>query len=122
MFGFENLEVWQKAIEFADCVYHATRSFPTDERYGLSSQMRRCSVSISSNIAEGSSRASNKDFIRFLEIAFGSALECVFQMHIAARQNYLRKADFDDLYQRAAQLTRMLSGLKASQLRKGGKG
>ncbi len=122
MFGFENLEVWQKAIEFADCVYHATRSFPTDERYGLSSQMRRCSVSISSNIAEGSSRASNKDFIRFLEIAFGSALECVSQMHIAARQDYLRKADFDDLYQRAAQLTRMLSGLKASQLRKGGKG
>lgn len=117
MFGFEKLEVWQKSIEFADCVYDATQAFPTEERYGLTNQMPRCAVSISSNIAEGSSRGSSKDFARFLEIAYGSTLECVSQMHIAKRRQYLPPDVFDDLYRRANQLTRMLSGLRASQLK-----
>jgi four helix bundle protein len=117
MFGFENLEVWQEAIEFADVVYMVTRSFPDDERFGLVSQMRRCAVSISSNIAEGSGRKSGKDFARFVEFAYSSVLECVSQMHIAKRQQYLTNDDFDDLYRRANQLTRMLSGLRSSQLK-----
>src|SRR3954467_137693 len=73
MFNFEKLEVWQKAIDFADLVYVDTRSFPNDERFGLTNQMRRAAVSISSNIAEGCSRGSKADFRRFIEIATGSA-------------------------------------------------
>ena len=69
MFGFEKLEVWQKAIDFADTVYLVTRHFPADERFGLTNQMRRAAVSISSKIAEGSARISKKDFARFIEIA-----------------------------------------------------
>ena len=69
MYGFERLEAWEKAINFADTVYSVTRDFPSDERFGLSNQMRKAAVSISSNIAEGSSRNSRKDFARFLEIA-----------------------------------------------------
>ena len=86
MFNFEKLEVWKKAIEFADLVYELTRSFPLDERFGLTNQMRRASVSISSNIAEGSSRSSKTDYSRFVELAAGSLFEVISQAHVAARQ------------------------------------
>jgi four helix bundle protein len=72
MFNFEKLGVWHRAIELADLVYCLTRTFPADERFGLTNQMRRASVSISSNLAEGCSRASKHDFSRFIEIATGS--------------------------------------------------
>jgi len=75
MFNFEKLDVWQKAIEFADLIYADTRTFPTEERFGLTTQLRRAAVSISSNIAEGSSRSSKIDFARFVEIAGGSVFE-----------------------------------------------
>src|ERR1035437_10854283 len=68
MFNFEKLEVWQEAINFADTVYTLTRTFPDGERFGLTNQMRRAAVSISSNLAEGSSRSSRPDFARFVEI------------------------------------------------------
>ena len=72
MFNFEKLDVCQEAIQFADLVYQLTGSFPSDERFGLTNQMRRAAISISSNIAEGSSRGSRPDFSRFVEIATGS--------------------------------------------------
>ena len=88
MFGFEKLEVWQRAIEFADDVYTCTRGFPDSERFGLTSQMRRAVVSISSNIAEGSGRGSKRDFGRFVEIAYGSVMEVVSQAQIARRHSF----------------------------------
>ena len=114
MFRFEKLIVWRKGIEFANRVYKVTRSFPNDERFGLTSQMRRASVSISSNIAEGSGRSSDNDFARFIEIAYGSLMEVVSQMNIAKSQEFLQQKDFDDLSQRADELGRMLSGLRTS--------
>ena len=69
MFNFEKLDAWHHAIDLADSVYHLTRAFPTEERFGLTNQMRRAAVSISSNVAEGSSRSSRSDFARFVEIA-----------------------------------------------------
>jgi four helix bundle protein len=86
MFNFEKLEVWQKAIDFADLIYANTRGFPAEERFGLTNQMRRAAVSISSNIAEGCSRGSKTDFARFVEIATGSLFEVVSQAHIGRRQ------------------------------------
>ena len=77
MFNFEKLEVWQKSIDFADLIYALTRSFPQEERFGLTNQMRRAAVSISSNIAEGSARVSRNDFARFIEIATGSVFDSV---------------------------------------------
>jgi len=114
MFGFEKLEVCQKAIEHADFIYGATRQFPRDEQYGLTSQMRRSAVSIPSNIAEGSGRSSHADFSRFVSVAYGSLMECVSQSHVAVRQSLFLPEAFDDGYQRAEQLARMLSGLKSS--------
>ena len=116
MFNFEELEVWHKALEFADSVYTITRSFPGDERFGLTNQMRRSAVSISSNIAEGSSRNSRKDFARFIEIATGSVFEVVSQSFIARNQGLLDPADFARLYSAAQEQSRMLSGLRRNLL------
>jgi four helix bundle protein len=114
MFNFEKLDVWQKAIDLADLVYHHTRNFPADERFGLTNQMRRAAVSISSNIAEGSSRMSQTDFGRFIEIATGSVFEVISQAFIGHRQGLLNDAKFRALYVAAEELGRMLSGLRRS--------
>lgn len=116
MFGFEKLDVWQKAIEFADFVYEVTRSFPSDERFGLTNQMRRAAVSVSSNIAEGSGRLSQKDFARFIEVAAGSVYEVVSQASISHRQGFLLQDQFRKIYDLAEQQGRMLSGLRRSLL------
>jgi four helix bundle protein len=116
MFGFEKLEVWQRSIEFADEVYSSTQSFPADERFGLTNQMRRAIVSISSNIAEGSSRLSRKDFARFIEIATGSVYEVVSQSFVGRNQGFLSQEQFQSLYNAAEEQSRMLSGLRRSLL------
>ena len=114
MFRFEKLDVWQKAVDFAHGVYRATSRFPAEERFGLTSQMRRAAVSISSNVAEGSARSSKKDFAHFVEIGYGSLMEVVSQLQVACQQAWLKQTDRDELYARAEELARMLSGLKAS--------
>ena len=91
MFPFEKLEVWHKTVDFADMVYRLTKKFPDAERFGLTSQMRRAAVSISSNIAEGSARFSHNDFAHFVEIATGPLFEVVTQAAIGRRQNYWRQ-------------------------------
>lgn len=116
MFGFERLDVWRRAIEFADTVYSVTRKFPLDERFGLTNQMRRSAVSISSNIAEGSSRHSSKDFARFIEIATGSLFEVISQSFISRNQGLITPEEFDILYKAAEEQGRMLSGLRRSLL------
>ncbi len=116
MFSFERLDTWQKSIDFADLVYRITRAFPDDERFGLTSQMRRAAVSVSSNIAEGSARFSKADFARFLEIATGSLFEVVSQSFVSRRQGFLSEADFKILYAAAEEQGRMLSGLRRSVL------
>src|SRR5437764_1230623 len=108
MFNFEKLDVWQKAIAFADFIYSETRKFPNDERFGLTNQMRRAAVSISSNIAEGSSRHSKSDYARFVEIATGSVFEAVSQSFVAHRQQFLTTEDFAVIYAVAEEQGRML--------------
>ena len=113
MFNFEKLETWQKAITFADDVCRITRSFPSDERFGLTNQMRRATVSSSSNIAEGASRSSHADCARFVEIATGSVFEVVSQSFISRNQGFLTPEDFQKVYAAAEELSRMLSGLRS---------
>jgi four helix bundle protein len=114
MFNFEKMEVWNEAIGFADLIYTTTKAFPDDERFGLTNQMRRAAVSISSNIAEGSSRSSRADFARFIEIATGSIYEVVSQATISKRQGFLSEAAYLQLYAAAEKQSRMLSGLRRS--------
>jgi four helix bundle protein len=113
MFRFEKLEVWRKAVDFADDVYKSTKGFPAAERYGLTSQMRRAAVSISSNIAEGSGRGTDKDFARFVQVAYGSLMEVVSQARIAKRQSFLTEKQEKDLKTKAEEVARMLSGLRS---------
>lgn len=113
MFNFEKLETLQKAIDFADFIYTATERFPTEERFGLTNQLRRAAVSVSSNLAEGSSRHSRSDYARFAEIATGSLFEVVSQSFIAQRRGFFDQASFSKIYASAEELSRMLSGLRA---------
>jgi four helix bundle protein len=86
--GYKDLIVWQKSIKLVMSVYQLTQDFPSNEVYGLTSQMRRCSVSIPSNIAEGSKRRTQKDFKQFLAIAFGSAAELETQLEISKQLKF----------------------------------
>ena len=114
MFNFEKLDVWKKSIRLAGDVYTLAKSFPAEERFGLTNQMRRAAVSISANLAEGCSRSSKTDFRRFVEIATGSTFEVVSQARIALEQRFMSPAAHDELYRSALEIVRMLSGLRDS--------
>ena len=86
---FKDLIVWQKAMELVRAVYAVSKAFPKDERYALTDQLRRAVVSIPSNIAEGSGRASNADYGHFLSIARGSLYETITQLQVAVDQGYI---------------------------------
>lgn len=93
MRNFKELKIWQKGFDIAVNCFKATANFPSQEKYGLVSQINRCGISIPSNIAEGSSRASDKDYKRFIEISLGSCFELETQMLIAQKMNF-GNADF----------------------------
>ena len=111
MFNFEKLEVWQKAIDFADLVYQNTGAFPAHERFGLTNQLRRAAISISSNIAEGSSRESKRDYLHFLYIARGSLSEAQYFIHLARRLGYLGEAQAQGLTDQTKRTFGCLHGL-----------
>jgi four helix bundle protein len=89
MRNFRDLEVWQSAVLFVKRIYTITDTFPSEEKFGLVSQINRCAVSIPSNIAEGCSRTSQKDFSRFLQISLGSAFELETQIEIAKELGFV---------------------------------
>lgn len=109
--SYEDLDAWQMGIDLAEAVYDATRRFPAEETFGLQSQMRRASVAIASNIAEGWGRNSRNDYVRFLRIARGSLYELKTQVEIARRVGLLDPAASDDLRERADRNGRVLHGL-----------
>ncbi|APU69652.1 four helix bundle protein [Christiangramia flava] len=111
---FRDLKVWQKSIQLSNLIYSATKEFPKEEIYGLTSQIRRSSVSISSNIAEGCGRESKKEFKNFLGIALGSAFELETQMIIALNQNFLDKIEFDEFEKEIQHIQNMIIKLQST--------
>ena len=111
MRSHKDLEVWQKAVDFAASVYSATRTFPEDEKFGLTSQLRRASVSIASNIAEGAARAGQKEFLHYLSVAAGSASEVATQLLIAQKVGFCTPAELTSLAQEVDLISKMLQGL-----------
>ncbi len=107
----ENLEVWKKAVDFVVLIYKVTENFPTEEKFGLTSQIRRASVSIPSNIAEGAARTSNKEFLYFLSNAQGSASEVSTQLLIAMRLGFLSEQTYYEFREKLDEIGRMISGL-----------
>ena len=95
MHQFKNLEIWKRSQDLCIEVYTVTRNFPSTETFGLTSQLRRAAVSIPSNIAEGTSRNSDKEFVRFLEISLGSAFELESQLILAKRLEFIEIDTFE---------------------------
>lgn len=116
-FSFENLLVWQKSRVLAKEIYQITSTFPKEELFGISSQMRRCSISIPSNLAEGSSRRTAKDKARFTEIAFGSGLELLNQLIIALDLNYIEETKYLEIRVKLQEVTFLLNALQKAQLK-----
>jgi four helix bundle protein len=100
--------IWQKSISLVTKIHKSTNSFPKEETFGLTSQIRRSSLSIPSNIAEGSERDSNKDFVRFLYISLGSLFEMQTQLEIAKDIAYLNENEFNNLYEDSREVESML--------------
>jgi four helix bundle protein len=111
----KKLKAWQLAIDIAIDVYTITRKFPSDEKFGLTSQMRRCAVSISSNIAEGAARNTKKEFINFLHIAKGSLSELDSQLELVKRLSYINEIEWKRFDDKLTDQDKLLSGLIRSQ-------
>jgi len=114
MFKFEKLDVWQKAIDFADLVYSKTKSFPSDERFGLTNQMRRAAVSVPSNIAEGNTREHLKEYLHHISIAQASLAEIDTQLEIARRLSYIRSSNLGPIQTDLCSLGKQLYSLRNS--------
>lgn len=123
---FRDLMVWQKSMSLVTDVYKTSAGFPSDERFGLTSQLRRCVVSIPSNIAEGFGRDTTNDYLRFLGIAKGSLYEAQTQIEIGRNLKFIEESRFDTLLEQAREIERMLTSMirkiKEGQSGRGSKG
>jgi four helix bundle protein len=117
---FKELKVWHKAYALALAVYEASRAFPREEMYGLTSQLRRSAISIGANIAEGCGRRSDGELVRFLQIARGSASEVEHHLLLARDLKFLPVSAHDDLEKRLQEVQRMLTSLVSAVQEKGG--
>jgi four helix bundle protein len=109
--SYRDLIVWQKSMDLAEMVYLKSQNFPADERFGLTSQIRRSSTSIPSNIAEGYGRRSTGDYKRFLNISVGSKNECLTQVELSFRLGFLNENDFKQLMNLGEEISKMLNAL-----------
>ncbi|MEA2086642.1 MAG: four helix bundle protein, partial [Candidatus Caldatribacteriota bacterium] len=109
--SFEELTIWQEARELTNRIYILSKRFPKEELYGLTSQIRRASVSIMSNIAEGFNRRSTKEFINFLIISRASISEVQNDLYISLDLNYINKEDFETIYNHAQKISMSINKL-----------
>lgn len=108
MHNYRELKIWQRSMDFVTQVYEVCALFPAEEKFGLTSQLRNCAISIPSNISEGAGRGSNKQFKRFLEFSMGSINEAQTQIELAFRFKYIDKDQFDLLIDEALQIYKMM--------------
>lgn len=116
VFSFEKLKVWQEAIDFSIKVYGITKNFPSDEKFGITSQLKRASNSISANIAEGTSRITNKDKAHFSTIAFSSTMEVLNHIILCNKLDFITDEIYNDLRNRIYKISNMLNALRKAQL------
>ncbi|MFD2567896.1 four helix bundle protein [Pseudotenacibaculum haliotis] len=116
IYSFEKLNVWKQSLELVKMIYDITKRFPQEEKFGLSSQIRRASVSIASNLAEGTSRSTKKDKAYFTTVSFSSAMEVLNQIIISKELRYISNDEYLKLRKHLEVITTMLNSLKKSQL------
>jgi four helix bundle protein len=112
--SYRDLEVWKKSIDLVEQIYRASKNFPPDERFGLTSQVRRAAVSVPSNIAEGAARTGTGEFLQSLSVASGSLAEVETQLMIANRLEILPQADKEALLALTEEISKMIGGLRRS--------
>ena len=110
MKDFRELKVWEKSHQLALAVYKLTATFPKDELYGLTSQIRRACVSIAANIAEGCGRSGDAELARFLQIAMGSASELEYHLLLARDLHFVNGTDYQEIHKQVTEVKRMLTG------------
>lgn len=115
VFSFEKLTAWQKSRELTSVIYKITKQFPKDELFGLTNQMRRCSISIASNLAEGSGRITYKDKARFTEISYGSSLELLNQLILSYDLEYITENEYIQIREKISEVNMLIDGLYKSQ-------
>ncbi|MBL4939685.1 MAG: four helix bundle protein [Lutibacter sp.] len=116
LYSFEKLEVWKESIKLVKSIYDLTKDFPESEKFGLVNQLRRASVSIASNLAEGTSRSTNKDKAHFTTMAFSSLMEVLNQLIISKELNYISKKNIEELREHISKVSNMLNALRKSQI------
>ncbi len=116
--NYKNLIVWQKSIILVKQIYLLTQKFPSEEKFGLASQMRRAVVSVPSNIAEGQARRTTGDYIRFVSIAEGSLAELETQLIIAIELNFCLKSETESCFSLMLEIRKMLNALRRSLISK----
>ena len=112
MFSFQKMKIYQLAKELAIYSYQLTEKYPQNERYAIMNQINRAAVSVPSNIAEGTSRRSNKEKLNFINIAYGSLMELVCQMEISYELKYITKEENDTIIQKTKNLSVKMSNYK----------
>ena len=110
--SFRELKVWQLGMDLAERIYILTDSFPKSETYGLTSQMRRCAVSVPSNLAEGHGRSSTREFLQFIAISFGSICELETQLLLSHRLNYIKISDLEIILCLLTETSKTIRGLQ----------
>lgn len=112
MHNYRELKIWQKAIDLSEDIYMLVADFPTDEKFGIVSQLRRASVSVPSNIAEGSSRKSEKEFAHYLSMSLGSLFEIETQLIISNRVDYIKDETLEEFKNKITDLIKMIMAFK----------
>lgn len=112
MLHYKDLLIWQRGMSLASMIYRLTAGFPAEEKYGLTSQMRRAAVSIPSNIAEGQARRGTKEFVQFLSMASGSLAELETQLLLSADLNYTEASDVNRLESQIGEMQRMVAAIQ----------
>lgn len=113
--NYQDLVAWQRAMDYAEAVYSATRAFPSDERFALTSQLRRAAVSVPSNLAEGQGRGSDAELVRFARVAHGSLRESETQLLLARRLGYLDSESAERVLSLCGEVGRLIQGLIKSK-------
>ena len=116
MQDFKKLDIWKRSFNFSSNIYKVTSFFPPDEKFGLTSQLRRASISIPINIAEGSGRNSRKDFANFVQIAIGSTSEVECELILAKELNFLSEDNFSTLTKELSEIRKMLTSFRKALL------
>jgi four helix bundle protein len=111
MRNYKNLKAFELSDALVIQIYRVTSEFPKEEQFSLTSQLRRAAVSIASNIVEGCARHSQTDYLRFLDMAYGSACEVEYQLSIAYRLGYIQKASYQTLQKQSVEVSKVINGL-----------